>query len=44
MMKNEIKGDNRGLTLLELIVGVVILAIVVVPLLHTFVTGANTAR
>ena len=43
-MKNKFKNDNRGLTLLELIVGVVILAIVVVPLLHTFVTGANTAR
>ena len=34
--------DNRGLTLVELIVGVTILAIIIVPLLHTFITGANT--
>jgi len=34
--------DNRGLTLVELIVGVTILAIITVPLLHTFITGANT--
>lgn len=36
--------DNRGLTLVELMVGVMILAIVVVPLLHTFITSANTQR
>lgn len=41
-MINRISGDNRGLTLLELLIGVVILAIIVVPLLHTFVTGAST--
>ncbi len=34
--------DNRGLTLVELLCGVVILAIVVVPLLHTFLVGAST--
>ena len=37
-----IQGDNRGLTLLELLVGIVILAIITVPLLHTFVVGAQT--
>lgn len=36
--------DNRGLTLVELMVGVMILAIVVVPLLHTFITSAGTQR
>lgn len=44
MMKYKINNDNRGLTLLELLVGVAILAVIVTPLLHTFVTGANTAR
>ena len=34
--------DNRGLTLIELLCGVVILAIVIVPLLHTFLVGAST--
>ena len=34
--------DNRGLTLVELLCGVVILAIVIVPLLHTFLVGAST--
>ena len=41
MIKSVFK-DDRGLTLVELIVGVTILAIIVVPLLHIFVTGANT--
>ena len=40
-MKSAYK-DNRGLTLVELLVGVTILAIIIVPLLHTFITGANT--
>ncbi|MFB0920157.1 MAG: type II secretion system protein, partial [Oscillospiraceae bacterium] len=31
-------------TLIELLIGVVILGIITVPLLHTFVTGANTER
>lgn len=43
-MRFKMKGDNRGLTLLELLVGVAILAIIVTPLLHTFITGANAAR
>lgn len=41
-MKKSAFKDNRGLTLVELMVGVTILAIIVVPLLHTFVVGAAT--
>ena len=33
--------DNRGMTLVELLVAIVLLAIVVVPLLHTFVSSAR---
>ncbi len=43
-MKTPLHGDNRGLTLVELLVGVLILSIIIVPLLHTFVTGAGTER
>lgn len=43
-MKKQITEDNRGMTLVEIIVAIVILAIVLVPLLHAFVTGANTER
>ena len=35
--------NHRGFSLVELLVAVVILGIVVAPLLHTFVTSANTA-
>jgi len=38
-----IRGDNRGLTLVELLIGITILAIIVVPLLAVFASGANTA-
>ena len=41
-MIKPLSKDNRGLTLVELILGTVILAIIIVPLLHTFVTGAST--
>ena len=34
--------DNSGFTLVELLIAIVILAIIVVPLLHTFVTAART--
>lgn len=34
--------DNHGFSLVELLVAIVILAIVVVPLLHTFVSSART--
>lgn len=34
--------DNRGLTLVELLIAVVIMGIVTTPLLHSFLTSANT--
>ena len=34
--------DNHGFSLVELLVAIVILAIVVVPLLHTFISSART--
>lgn len=34
--------DNRGLTLIELMIAVVILGFVSTPLLHSFLTSANT--
>ena len=43
MKKISVRADDRGFTLVELIVAIVILAIVFVPLLHAFVTfDANT--
>lgn len=36
------KLNNRGFSLVELLVATVVLAIVVAPLLHTFVTAAST--
>lgn len=36
------QGDNRGFSLIELLVAIVILAIIIVPLLHTFVSSART--
>ncbi|MDE6606412.1 MAG: type II secretion system GspH family protein, partial [Lachnospiraceae bacterium] len=32
-------GDNRGFTLLELLIAVLVLAIVIIPLLHSFVSS-----
>ena len=40
----KLNRDNGGFSLAEVIVAVVILGIITVPLLHTLVTGANTAR
>lgn len=37
------RGDNRGFSLVELLVGITILAMITVPLLHTFVISAGTA-
>lgn len=37
-----IKDDNRGITLVELIVSITILAIIVLPLLNAFVTSSKT--
>lgn len=36
------KKDNRGFSLIELLVAITILAVIVVPLLHSFYTAANT--
>lgn len=41
-LDKEIKKDNRGFTLLELIVTVVILALVVAPFLSSFATASKT--
>ncbi|MCR5256333.1 MAG: prepilin-type N-terminal cleavage/methylation domain-containing protein [Acetatifactor sp.] len=35
-------GDNRGFSLVELLAAIAILAIVVSPFLHSFITAANT--
>lgn len=40
----KLNKNDRGFSLVEVIVAVVILGIIAVPLLHTLVTGANTAR
>ena len=36
--------DNKGMTLVELLLAVTILAIIVVPLLHAFVSSARVNR
>lgn len=38
----QLKGDNRGLSLLEVLIAMVVLSIVVVPFMHSFITAANT--
>lgn len=42
-MLNAVRKNNRGLTLVELLLGVTILGIIIVPLLHIFITGTGTA-
>jgi prepilin-type N-terminal cleavage/methylation domain-containing protein len=42
-LNRTISSDNRGLTLVELIIGLTVLAIIVVPLLNVFAAGAATA-
>ncbi len=45
MMQHKTRRNaNAGFTLVELLVGVMILAIVVAPLLHAIVTSANVAK
>ena len=39
--KFRIRMDNNGLSLVELLIAVVILAVIVAPLLHAFVTAAR---
>lgn len=38
----QLKGNDKGLSLIEVLVAVMILAIVATPFLHSFVTAANT--
>ena len=38
----QLEGDNRGLSLLEVLIAMVVLSIVVVPFMHSFITAANT--
>jgi len=38
------RTDNRGFSLLELIIAVLIFGLIVSPLLHTFLSSANSAR
>lgn len=38
----QLKGDNKGLSLLEVLIAMVVLSIVVVPFMHSFITAANT--
>lgn len=42
MKKQRTYKDNRGFSLVELLIAITILAIIVVPLLHTFVSAART--
>ena len=41
-MKMRKELNNKGFSLVELLIATIILGIVVAPLLHTFVTAANT--
>lgn len=43
MKKKKKRLDDRGLTLIELLLAVLILSVVAAPLLHSFVTSAATA-
>ena len=40
-MKRDKSLNNKGLTLVELLIAIVVLAIIVVPLLHAFITSAR---
>ena len=41
MNDGNLRQDNRGMTLVELLIAIVILAIITVPLLHAFVSSAR---
>lgn len=43
-MRKERRIDNNGLTLVELLIAITILAIITVPLLHAFVSSARVNR
>lgn len=42
--KKKCKLNNKGVTLVEIVIAMAILAVVVVPFVHSFVTAANTNR
>lgn len=44
MMRNGKRVNNKGMSLVELLIAVTILAIIVVPLLHAFVSSARVNR
>ena len=41
MRRNKLSADNHGFSLVEILIDMVIIAIIVVPLLHTFVSSAR---
>lgn len=41
MMK---KGNNKGFSLIEIVIGIGMLAVIVIPILHTFITSAQINR
>lgn len=41
MMK---KGNNKGFSLVEIVIGIGMLAVIVIPILHTFITSAKINR
>ncbi len=38
------KGNNKGFSLIEIIIGIGMLAVIIVPILHTFITSAQINR
>lgn len=38
------KGNNKGFSLIEIIIGIGMLAVIVIPILHTFITSAQINR
>lgn len=38
------KGNNKGFSLIEIVIGIGMLAIIIVPILHTFITSAQINR
>lgn len=38
------KGNNKGFSLIEILIGIGMLAVIVIPILHTFITSAQINR
>lgn len=38
------KGNNKGFSLIEIVIGIGMLAVIIVPILHTFITSAQINR